>query len=1077
MPMSPSPPQPTPPLGHVFAITDPVVLASNIADVTSPASSRSIEYVIAGNRWDTTWCLNNPALQAVDAPAWSYTAGVISQLTSIIGTNTITCNETHLRLMFVRASSFFLLYNDSVTFNFQGDYTQTMSAVVNPDFIVKFVADQPGAYPPTTSPATSSSATNAPQGTSGTGVPGPASTAVPVSTPNVTQVDVADTNNTVPTGSIPWSLWQIANAAATISGFAAASSIGGPFATTVHRASMITPFSCAQYNATDLPFAFHPLRISIAIGGPSRVEQFVSAAIGNTILMFGIFLVHGIAAGVGTGKMGGWKLGFGFVGFPGSAAFAGLQMLGPPTVGMALTVVLADVEVPGISSTISLVCMVLAILPMLAGLACLTKFFYARGVPCGRMNIPWVFAPTVMYGDRSKRRRGFVDSFGRMFMSCSYKRQWFPIIDLIVACIQLGLLATRPRLDDCDDELFIPIVISQVLFLFAVLVLDPWQNFFDRMTCFVMTALIAAGNIAGAVLDPRGGDGGEEWATTIDRVAVAVMFLAFLYACASIGLAILRWKRGLKFRAPDVDSDDDSDDEVMAERARKKAEAEGLLNSDKKIDPSIAQYADAADNQTPLLDNVNCNHEEQDPEIAMILLRGQWIRLRDPATGAPYYYNQQLQQTSWDLRRDLGLGALRGKRRGVIDLSDDDEDSRWRRRQKRKERERRRKEKKKGKKKKKEDPVKIALEKGEWKEVKDAQGKVYYHNPTTNATTWDLYKELGVEKPVDKVKEALESGEWKEVKDESSGKTYYHNPKTNATTWDLAAELGVESSEEDDDSDDDSDSDFSSSSSAASPRGAAPSLDTLTSLLAATSPLSKDGSPTLDNASPRKSDAVQKAIDSGEWLELRDPTTGGIFYYNPKTQQTTNDLESFLADLLGGTWIPIPDPNDPNKRLLLNTVTKAVRPDPNSSTFLHGLGNSPGTPYDRTQFKHLPKRIRRRVKRLLQSGEWVMFVDPLTNLPCYKHLATGRIAFDLAREVSQRDAVTPSSSPRMSREVSRQRSSLRRRSSRYTDDDDLYEMVERPRAMSRHASAAGPQRSRTAAELQRQYEQDLYDCL
>ena len=39
------------------------------------------------------------------------------------------------------------------------------------------------------------------------------------------------------------------------------------------------------------------------------------------------------------------------------------------------------------------------------------------------------------------------------------------------------------------------------------------------------------------------------------------------------------------------------------------------------------------------------------------------------------------------------------------------------------------------------------------------------------------------------VREMIRSGQWKEQKDEKTGRVYYFNPKTKQTTWDLKKEL------------------------------------------------------------------------------------------------------------------------------------------------------------------------------------------------------------------------------------------------------------------------------------------------
>jgi pre-mRNA-processing factor 40 len=64
-----------------------------------------------------------------------------------------------------------------------------------------------------------------------------------------------------------------------------------------------------------------------------------------------------------------------------------------------------------------------------------------------------------------------------------------------------------------------------------------------------------------------------------------------------------------------------------------------------------------------------------------------------------------------------------------------------------------------------------------WKEYKDTQGRVYYHNRLTKVSQWD--------KPEDFAKSSAPSDlqcDWKEYKTEE-GRLYYHNAKTNVTQW------------------------------------------------------------------------------------------------------------------------------------------------------------------------------------------------------------------------------------------------------------------------------------------------------
>lgn len=72
---------------------------------------------------------------------------------------------------------------------------------------------------------------------------------------------------------------------------------------------------------------------------------------------------------------------------------------------------------------------------------------------------------------------------------------------------------------------------------------------------------------------------------------------------------------------------------------------------------------------------------------------------------------------------------------------------------------------------------------GNWQEVQDDQGRVYYYNSLTQETSW--------ENP-----EALLSPSWKTYKTED-GKEYYYNETTGETTWDRPKELDIQTEAKD----------------------------------------------------------------------------------------------------------------------------------------------------------------------------------------------------------------------------------------------------------------------------------------
>eukprot|EP01060_Flectonema_neradi_P036516 TRINITY_DN7038_c0_g1_i1.p1 TRINITY_DN7038_c0_g1~~TRINITY_DN7038_c0_g1_i1.p1 ORF type:complete len:747 (+),score=162.20 TRINITY_DN7038_c0_g1_i1:165-2405(+) len=82
-----------------------------------------------------------------------------------------------------------------------------------------------------------------------------------------------------------------------------------------------------------------------------------------------------------------------------------------------------------------------------------------------------------------------------------------------------------------------------------------------------------------------------------------------------------------------------------------------------------------------------------------------------------------------------------------------------------------------------------------WSEHKTDDGKVFYHNSNTNETTWARPESM-LANVDEEAAETEDKTAWKEHKTED-GKTYYHNAITNTTTWVKPASLCGPSEESD----------------------------------------------------------------------------------------------------------------------------------------------------------------------------------------------------------------------------------------------------------------------------------------
>ena len=68
-----------------------------------------------------------------------------------------------------------------------------------------------------------------------------------------------------------------------------------------------------------------------------------------------------------------------------------------------------------------------------------------------------------------------------------------------------------------------------------------------------------------------------------------------------------------------------------------------------------------------------------------------------------------------------------------------------------------------------------------WKEAKDANGRVYYYNTLTKKSIWEKPEEL-----VSQQEQLLQENGWKAAKT-AEGKIYYYNPSTRQTSWTIPA--------------------------------------------------------------------------------------------------------------------------------------------------------------------------------------------------------------------------------------------------------------------------------------------------
>merc|ERR1711865_347817 len=151
--------------------------------------------------------------------------------------------------------------------------------------------------------------------------------------------------------------------------------------------------------------------------------------------------------------------------------------------------------------------------------------------------------------------------------------------------------------------------------------------------------------------------------------------------------------------------------------------------------------------------------------------RGEWAEMKDPDTGALFYYSESRNVYKWEMPPEFKLEEA-------------EEQKEW------------------GMKRTKS----MATRKvGEWEEMKDPDtGALFYYNHKTGANQWEMPSEftaqvqVEVDAPSDSAQLGMKRtksmrlrkfGDWEELKEEESGKIFFYNHKTGVSQWDPPAEF------------------------------------------------------------------------------------------------------------------------------------------------------------------------------------------------------------------------------------------------------------------------------------------------